>query len=136
MSKFSFANLSKSLRLLSNDEINDIYNGALEVLNKKGVKYLNSEALRIINENGGEVNQKDITAKLPEELVKESVMKAPSKISLYDRNGKLVIALEGNNLIFNPGSAAINIIDIKSGEIRKPNTKDLIQFVRLKVPLL
>lgn len=58
-------------------------------------------------------------------------MKASSKISLYDRNGKLVIALEGNNLIFNPGSAAINIIDIKSGEIRKPNTKDLIQFVRL-----
>jgi trimethylamine--corrinoid protein Co-methyltransferase len=131
MSKFSFAKLPESLRILSNDEINSIYSGALEVLKEKGVKYLNLEALRIMDDGGGEVNQKERVAKLPEDLIKESVMKAPSRISLYDRNGKLIIVLEENNLIFNPGSAAINIIDMESGEIRKPNTKDLIRFVRL-----
>jgi len=131
MPKFSFANLSKRLRLLRNDEMNAIYSGALELLHKKGVKYHNSEALRIIGDSGGEVNQKDMVAKLPEELIKESIMKAPSKISLYDRNGRLVIVLEESNLIFNPGSAAINIIDMESGEIRKPTSKDLIEFVRL-----
>ncbi|MCP8316980.1 MAG: trimethylamine methyltransferase family protein, partial [archaeon] len=130
MPKFSFANLSKRLRLLSNDEIDKIYAGALELLNKKGVKYLNSEALRILSSEG-EVNQKDMVAKLPEDTIKESIMKAPSKIPLYDRNGRLVIVLEESSLIFNPGSVAINIIDMKSGEIRKPNSKDLIEFVRL-----
>ncbi|MGQ9468631.1 MAG: trimethylamine methyltransferase family protein [Nitrososphaerales archaeon] len=131
MPKFSFGNLSKRLRFLDNDEISKIYAGALELLNKKGVKYHNSEALRILNDSGVEINQKDMVAKLPEELIKESVMKAPSKISLYDRNGKLVIVLEESNLIFNPGSVAINIIDMESGEIRKPISKDLIEFVRL-----
>jgi trimethylamine--corrinoid protein Co-methyltransferase len=116
---------------LSNEEINKIYVGALELLNKKGVKYHNSEALRILNDNGGEINQKEMVAKLPEELIKKSVMRAPSKISLYDRNGKLVMMLEEDNVIFNPGSAAINIIDMESGEIRKPDSKDLVEFVRL-----
>ncbi len=131
MSKFSFANLSKRLRFLSNDEIGEIYNGALEVLNKKGVRYLNSEALGIINNGGAEVNKKERVAKLHEELIKESVMGTPSNISLYDRSGNLSIVLGENNLIFNPGSTAINIIDTESGEIRAPNTRDLIQFARL-----
>ncbi len=131
MPKFSFANLSKRLRLLSSDEISEIYAGALELLNEKGAKYHNSEALRIISDNGGEVNKKDMVARLPEELIKESIVKAPSKISLYDRNGKLAIVLEQSNVIFNPGSTAIKIIDTDSGEIRKPNSKDFIDFVRL-----
>ncbi len=59
MSKFSFANLSTRLRLLSNDKISEIYAGALELLNEKGAKYHNSEALRIVSNNGGEINKKD-----------------------------------------------------------------------------
>ena len=131
MAKYSFANLPKRLRLLSNSEIDDIYTGALELLYKKGVKYHNSEALRILSSGGAEVNQKDMVAKLPEQLIKESVMKAPSEISLYDRNGELVIELKKNNIIFNPGSAAIDILDMESGEIRKPTSKDFTEFVRL-----
>ncbi|MGB9659864.1 MAG: trimethylamine methyltransferase family protein [Nitrososphaerales archaeon] len=66
---------------------------------------------------------KRMVTRLPEGLIKESVVKAPSKISLHDRNGKLAIVLEQSNIIFNPGSTAIKIIDMDSGEIRKPNSK-------------
>lgn len=131
MAKYSFANVSKNLRLLSNNDIDDIYAGALELLDKKGVKYHNSEALRILSSGGGDVNERSMVAKLSEQLIKESVMRAPSEVSLYDRNGKLVIVLRENNVIFNPGSAAINILDMESGKIRKPTSKDFTEFVRL-----
>lgn len=131
MAKYSFANVSKNLRLLSNNDIDDIYAGALELLDKKGVKYHNSEALRILSSGGGDVNERSMVAKLSEQLIKESVIRAPSEVSLYDRNGKLVIVLRENNVIFNPGSAAINILDMESGKIRKPTSKDFTEFVRL-----
>ncbi|MCP8322555.1 MAG: trimethylamine methyltransferase family protein [Candidatus Methylarchaceae archaeon HK02M2] len=131
MAKYSFANLSKKLRLLSNNDIDDIYTAALELLDKKGVKYHNSEALRILSSGGGDVDEKSMVAKLSEQLIKESVMRAPSEVSLYDRNGELVIELKESNVIFNPGSAAINILDMESGEIKKPTTEDFIEFVRL-----
>ncbi len=72
---------------------------------------------------------KRMVARLPEELIKESIVKAPSKISLHDRNGKLAIVLEQSNVIFNPRSTAIKITDMD--EIRKPSSKDFIDFVRL-----
>ncbi|MCP8305212.1 MAG: trimethylamine methyltransferase family protein [archaeon] len=116
---------------MSNNDIDDIYAGALELLHKKGVKYHNSEALRILSSGGGDVNEREMVAKLHEKIIKECVMKAPSEVSLHDRNGKLETVLRENNIIFNPGSAAINILDVESGEIRKPTSKDFIEFVRL-----
>jgi trimethylamine--corrinoid protein Co-methyltransferase len=63
--------------------------------------------------------------------VKESLVKAPSTIRLYSRDGKHDILLEGNRVHYDPGSAALYLLDSRTGEIRRPVSKDLADFVRL-----
>jgi len=128
MNKFDFSNIKNKLQLLSKEDIEKIHFSAIRILEKTGVMFDNKEALKIFNENGFEVNFEKKIVKINEEAIKEAIIKAPSKIIIYDRNGKEALFLEENNVYYNPGSAAINILDIETNIIRKPTSKDLENF--------
>ncbi|MEM2084072.1 MAG: trimethylamine methyltransferase family protein, partial [Nitrososphaerota archaeon] len=128
MNKFDFSNIKSKLQLLTKEDIEKIHSSAIKILEKTGIMFDNKEALKIFNENGFEVNFEKKIVKINEEAIKEAIIKAPSKIIIYDRNGKECLFLEENNVYYNPGSAAINILDIETNNIRKPTSKDLEKF--------
>jgi trimethylamine--corrinoid protein Co-methyltransferase len=128
MNKFDFSNIKSKLQLLSKEDIEKIHSSAIRILEKIGIMFDNKEALKIFNENGFEVIFEKKIVKINEEAIKEAIIKAPSKITIYDRNGKEALFLEENNVYYNPGSAAINILDIETNNIRKPISKDLEKF--------
>ena len=39
--------------------------------------------------------------------------------------------LQGYNVHYDPGSAAINVLDYKTGQVRKPVTEDFIEFIKI-----
>jgi trimethylamine--corrinoid protein Co-methyltransferase len=59
------------------------------------------------------------------EVVLKAVASAPKIIKMFDREGNLTAELRGNRVHFDPGSAAIKILDFKSGVQREPTLIDL-----------
>jgi len=130
MSKFSFSNAPR-LQLLSRDQIESIHLASMKLLEEVGVKIYNDAALKLLVDAGVEVDFDNKLARIPQHLVKESLVKAPSTIRLYSRDGKHDRVLERNRITYNPGSTALFILDSKTNETRRPLSTDLADLVRL-----
>ncbi|MHA2270227.1 MAG: trimethylamine methyltransferase family protein [Candidatus Hodarchaeales archaeon] len=117
-----------ALSLLSDDTVEEIVVTALQVLEKIGIEFENPNAVAILEEKG--IPFEEGRAKIPEDIVRACIKQAPSKFHLFDRDGNLAARLEGDEVCFDPGSAALNILD-PDGTIRKPVTEDLVKFSRL-----
>jgi trimethylamine--corrinoid protein Co-methyltransferase len=122
---------SPALQLLSRDEIESIHLASMKLLEEVGVMVYNDRALKMFADAGVEVDFDKKLARIPQHLVKESLVKAPSTIKLYSRDGKNDRVLEGNRVTYNPGSAALFILDSKTGEVRRPLSGDLADLVKL-----
>jgi len=120
-----------SITFLTMDDMDEINEGALNILEKTGILFKNSNALSILYEAGAEINKSTQIAKIPRDLVKSALSKAPPSIKLFYRDGKRYLELKGNNVHFNPGSTAINVLDFETKSVRKALTRDLIDFVRV-----
>lgn len=118
-----------SLSFLERDTIKNIYDSALRILESTGVKIDNLEVLEVLHQSGAVIDFDKRRAKFPQDLVKKCVKLAPSEIKLYSRDGKHDLLLKNNNVYFNPGSAAITLLE--NGIIRKPLSEDLVKFVRV-----
>ncbi len=119
------------ISLLTKSEMQEINEGALDILEKVGVMCKNANALSILHKAGAEVDNSKQIAKISKDLVKYALEKAPSSLKLFSRDGKRSIELKENNVCFNPGSTAINVLDFDTNKVRKGLTRDLIDFVRV-----
>ncbi len=130
MSKSSFSG-GPTLQLLSKDDIETIHLASMKLLEEVGVIIHNYTALKLLADASVEVNFDKKLAHIPPHLIKECLAKTPSTIKLYSRDGKNNRVLEGDRVSYNPGSAALFILDSKTGEIRRPLSKDLANLARL-----
>ncbi|KYH39063.1 MAG: hypothetical protein AYL28_001560 [Candidatus Bathyarchaeota archaeon B23] len=119
----------RGFRLLERGEIEEIHSSTLRLLERTGVEVRNEEALSLLEENGCEVEERRV--RIPGELVEECLRRAPSKIELHSRDGERRLLIGGDNVVYNPGSAAIYFLDYETGEIRRGTSRDLERLVRL-----
>jgi trimethylamine--corrinoid protein Co-methyltransferase len=119
------------LRLLSSPQIEKIHLASLKILEEVGVMIQSDAALKLVADAGADVDSTKKIARIPQNLVNESLVKVPSTIRLYSRDGKNDVLLEGNRANYDPGSAAFYLLDSKTHEVRRPVSKDLADFVRL-----
>jgi trimethylamine--corrinoid protein Co-methyltransferase len=130
MAKLSFSG-QPLLRLLSNEEIETIHLSSLRVLEEVGVSIQNDNALKLVADAGADIDVTKKIARIPQHLAKEALVGAPSTIRLYSRDGKHDLLLEGNRVHYDPGSAALYLLDSQTKEVRRPVSQDLADFVRL-----
>ena len=130
MTKFSFTD-RPWFQLLSREQIEAIHLSSLKILEEVGVMIQSDTALELLTNAGADVDPTKKIARIPQHLVKESLVKAPSTIRLYSRDGEHDLLLEGNRVHYDPGSAALYLLDSRTGEIRRPVSRDLADFVRL-----
>ena len=119
------------LELLDKDFIELIISRAYQVLEKKGIYIENKEALEILSDSGIKVDHKNTKAYFTESDVEKAIKSAPKSIKVYNRDGEVSLNLEKDNVHFDPGSAALNIIDYPSRTVRNAETRDLINFAAL-----
>jgi trimethylamine--corrinoid protein Co-methyltransferase len=117
------------LKLLSNSEIDDIHAASLEVLEKAGVLIRNKPAIKLLHDNGCNVEGENV--KIPRALVEEQLKKAPPEFKIYTRNGEKEYTVGGDNVIYNPGSAAIFFVDQETAEMRRATAQDFKELVRI-----
>ena len=115
--------------LLSQALVERIIGEALDVLAKVGVYVEDEEALELLHGNGARIEKG--RAFIPDDLVWRCVKSAPSSITVHNHAGEPVMKLAGRNSHFDPGSAAVLILDEKTNRARQPVTKDVVDFARL-----
>ena len=116
---------------LSQVFVHKIVDEATALLEKHGVFVENPEALRLFQEAGMAVDPSSRRVRITPRLVDDCLASAPPHFRLYDRAGDRAFCVGGDELHFDPGSAAVSILDAKRQEKRKPVTRDLVDFTRL-----
>jgi trimethylamine--corrinoid protein Co-methyltransferase len=101
----------------------------MEVLEKAGVIVKNKPAIKLLRDAGCTVESNLV--KIPGSLVDEQLKRVQPEFTLYSREGNKEYTVGGDNVIYNPGSAAIFFVDRESGEMRRANAKDFRDLVRL-----
>jgi trimethylamine--corrinoid protein Co-methyltransferase len=119
------------LNFLSHETIERIVSEAYDLLKDPGVRVHSDRALHLLAEHGAEVDLEAQVAHIPANMASQAVETAPSSFHLYDADGEPVIHCGGDDVHFDPGSAAIEILDHGANRSRSPITADCVRFIKL-----
>jgi trimethylamine--corrinoid protein Co-methyltransferase len=119
------------LNILSDELVDRIIAEGFELLMAPGVRVHNEEALKLLADAGADVDFKARIGRIPEPIVRRALETAPSEFYLYNLDGEPVVHYGGDSVQFDPGSAAITILDSETQEQRPPLTADFVKFVKL-----
>ncbi|MGC9335725.1 MAG: trimethylamine methyltransferase family protein [Anaerolineae bacterium] len=119
------------LEFLSSETVNQALDEAYDLLWDPGVRVHYNEALRLLADNGATVDLESRVAKIPRSLAERAVATVPNSFHLYNAEGEPVVHYGGDNVHYDPGSAAIEIADYGADQSRVPVTEDCENFVRI-----
>lgn len=117
------------IKVLDEDYKNKIFNEAKNILETQGVFVENEDAIELFAKNG--ITHKDSRFFIPSDIVDKCLSSVPNEIKLFDREGNEHINLKNDEVHFDPGSAAIFILDVNTGDIREALTEDFIKFSKV-----
>jgi trimethylamine--corrinoid protein Co-methyltransferase len=117
--------------ILSRDEIIQIHNASMEVLEDVGVKVDVAKAREILEKAGAEVDGGNNMVKIPEYMIKEALVKAPSRFTLYGREEKFKLRVGGDTVTFTFSPTPVKMLDSETGKVRETTLKDVENKYRL-----
>jgi trimethylamine---corrinoid protein Co-methyltransferase len=118
--------LRPKVELLTPEQVERIVAQAMDVLAEVGVFVENDEALALLDGAGQRID--DGRVFLDADLIRRCVDSAPSRIVVGDRSGATALDLGGDNVHFDPGSAALHILDPETRRRRAPEIQDLVHL--------
>jgi trimethylamine--corrinoid protein Co-methyltransferase len=116
-------NRSVFFRVLSDDQISEIKRAAFDILEKTGAKILHKEARDMLKKAGATV--KNEVVKLPEYVVQECILTAPKGLTIFDRNKRRALEVEGRKSYYGTSTASPNTKDALTGEIHETRVMDI-----------
>jgi trimethylamine--corrinoid protein Co-methyltransferase len=129
--KSSTNNPRPILRFLSDRMIERIVGEARDILCKLGVEIHNDEILSMLQDHGATVDTTRNHVVFNDDIIDRALKTTPRSFKLYDILGNETHDFSGYNVHFTPGSAALNILDGKTQQIRKPVTSDYIKYAKI-----
>jgi trimethylamine--corrinoid protein Co-methyltransferase len=121
---------STPLEYFSEEQMRRIHAAALEILQDCGTVIHNEKAVSLLQKAGAYVKG-DNRVFIPSGLVESAIRSAPSRVTIYDRNGTPAMSLEGRNVYYGTGSDCPYLLDSFSGERRDFMSADVADAVRL-----
>jgi len=116
-------------RVLSDDQIEQIFLGALELLDGVGTRIHCQEAAELLAEAGARIDGQ--VARIGPGLVKEMLAGVPPRIAVGDREGRPAMSLQSHHVYYGTGCDCPFIIDATTGERRKFIKKDIEDAARV-----
>jgi trimethylamine--corrinoid protein Co-methyltransferase len=124
-------NKGLSLHILTDDELEEIHLGTLELLERTGLFIEDERALACFEDGGCRVDRETKIVKIPPVVVEDAIRSAPSKVILYGRDQRHDIVLESTRVHFTNFSEGVMINDPFTGENREPVKQDLVHAARV-----
>jgi len=118
------------LKILTDEQVEAIHRGTLDVLQETGVLVYNEKALNVFKKAGCNVNFETKRVKFPPGLVEECLRKAPSSFRVKARSPKHDLLIgQDNVLFFNfPGT---DTVDLNTWEPRVPTEREHIDLIKV-----
>jgi trimethylamine--corrinoid protein Co-methyltransferase len=122
-------------RMLSDDQLQELFEGVLHVLEYTGLDVHHQESRDILEKAGAWVD--GLRVRIPSYLVKRSLEMAPRSFTLFARDGNPVndIHIGPGRAHFGPGPTCPNFIDVESLD-RRPYVKSDVPLVAKVVDAL
>ena len=114
---------------LTDEQVKQIHEASLSILARTGVQVEQPEALRLFTQAGVDVDGNRV--RLPQSLVEDAVDKAPSRVVLAGRNPDNDLILEGARVHIGTGGAALQVLDLETGKIRRAVLQDVARMARI-----
>lgn len=122
--------LRPTVGFLDETTIRDVLDEAHRLLSEIGVFVEHAPAVDLLAGAGARVGN-DGRVRVPPELVRRALGTVPAEIVLWDRAGEESVRLGGQEVHFDPGSAAIKVFDHDQGRARPASLADCEAFARL-----
>ncbi len=119
------------LKIFTKEQLEDLHNATLKVLQRTGVVFKHSEALKTFEDAGARVDHKSQRVFIPSYLVKEAIGKAPSRFTWFARNPKNSLKLEEGRIHFGPVCTPASVYDLETHTKRDGTLKDFENIVRI-----
>lgn len=130
VTKFNFS----PFQYLSEEQMKEIHSAALDILEDLGTVVHHEEAVELLKESGAYTKEEEgdgTRVFIPSDLAEWAIQRAPSRITIYDRNGEPSMFLEGRNAYYGTGSDCPNLLDSFTGERREFEYEDIENAVKL-----
>ena len=111
-------------QILTEDQIEQIYFAALDVLEISGGRVFHDGALELFGNSEAVVTDTN-RVRIPTSMVELALRSCPSKSNLTGRNGKRSVKLQKNEVAFGSGADTPFVYDRKTGERRKSTFADV-----------
>jgi trimethylamine--corrinoid protein Co-methyltransferase len=122
--------LRPRMQLLSDDRVEAIVDEAYDVLESVGVEIEFPEAVELLTGSGATASDDGRRVFISRDLCRRCLESAPREFRLYGRDGREVV-VGGDHTHFDPGSAALTLYDYETAKIRKPTSRDVVEFAVL-----
>jgi len=113
------------IQVLDPADLSTIAAEACQVLQAAGFLVENREAVELLASAGLKVQGQRVFAS--EAAIQQALATVPSRVVVYNRQGDPALDLGGDRVHFNPGSAAVFILDPVNGR-RRAVTRDLVHL--------
>jgi trimethylamine--corrinoid protein Co-methyltransferase len=123
-------NVTPRYQVLSEDQIEEILSGSLEILERVGVKIHDEEAVELLKNEGAHTPD-GLLVRIPSFMVKRALTTAPGRIALTGRDGKRDVVLEKDRIYFGTGSDCPFFVDPDTGERRRTVFDDVVNAARV-----
>jgi len=120
------------VKVLSDDELNQIHLATLEVLETVGIKTPHRKALDYFSEAGCQVDYLTGIAKVPGYVLMDALARAPKRITLYGKTPEFDVVLDGTPNVYTLGGAGATMVIDLDGNRRPSTLDDLIKLTRLQ----
>lgn len=134
-------NATPQFRVLSDDQIEEIFHSALDVLERVGTRVYGEEGLALLREAGCLIS--DVVAaagveaparalvRVPGWLVKQALTSTPERVVIAGRDRRRRLHLEKDKFYFGTGSDCPSLVDPYTGEVRKYTYRDVYDAARI-----
>jgi trimethylamine--corrinoid protein Co-methyltransferase len=121
--------VTPGMRVLSDDQKDQVHQATLELLRRTGVRVLVPEVRELLSKAGCWLD--DDRVRIPPQLIEWAIRTAPHRVVMCDRDGNAVMPLEGRKGYYGTGSDTPYVLDAYTGERRQAVLADVANVSRL-----
>jgi len=119
------------LKVLSDEQVYDIHQAALEILWHTGVLVKAPAARDLLRRAGAVVDEGTMVCHIPGYVVEEALKRAPSSFTLHARNPANDVHVSTRSLHYEPMIGRLNCYDYASGTTHRTTLEDVGHLVKL-----
>jgi trimethylamine--corrinoid protein Co-methyltransferase len=119
------------LSVLSDQDVDRIHSGAIQILSQTGVLIQDEAILRRMGEAGCDCDPEAARCRIPKRVIEEALKTVPKLVRLYNRFGGEAMSLGSGAFHARTSSGATHILDSDTGRLREPTLRDAADVARL-----